>query len=119
MENIKENCNIQFRDIADNLLILPRYTIDQLFSLEEPSDVVALYIFYYKTAKWQKTSKIKANNTYIMKSLKWGEHKVNKNKKILKELGLVEDIVDRESNKIKGHYIQIKYISDEDSIFTI
>lgn len=115
MENIKENCNIQFRDIADNLLILPRYTIDQLFALEEPSDVVALYIFYYKTAKWQKTSKIKANNTYIMKSLKWGEHKVNKNKKILKELGLVEDAVDREGNKIKGHYIQIKYISDEDS----
>lgn len=115
MDSVKENCNIQFSDVADNLLILPKYTIDHLFSLEEPSDVVALYIFYYKTAKWQKTSKIKANNTYIMKSLKWGEHRVNKNKKILKELGFIEDVVDRESNKIKGHYIQIKYISDENS----
>lgn len=70
-----------------------------------------LYDFYYYTAKWQKTNTPKATTSYVAKGLGWTEEKVQKNKKGLKELGLIEDIqsVD-ERGKIKGHYVYVKFI---------
>ena len=53
---------IKLNDIADDLLILNKATIDTLFDLDNCSDCIALYVFYYKTAKWQKTNIIKAND---------------------------------------------------------
>ena len=52
---------IKLNDIADGLLILNKITIDKLFQLENSADCIALYVFYYKTAKWQKTNQPKAN----------------------------------------------------------
>ena len=54
--------DIKLYDIADDLLILNKITVDRLFQLENCADCIALYVFYYKTAKWQKTNTAKAND---------------------------------------------------------
>lgn len=42
---------IELLDIADDLLVINKTTIERLFQ-EENTDVLVLYLFYYKTAKW-------------------------------------------------------------------
>lgn len=101
---------LKLNDIADELLILNKLTIDTLFNLDNCSDCVSLYVFYYKTAKWQKTDTIKANDVYIKKSLKWGVDKIQRTKKTLKEHGLIEIIQRRKKGKIEGWYIRVSYL---------
>ena len=109
--------NIELKDIADNLVIFNKDTIDKLFKLENCSDCISLYVFYYKTAKWQKTNQIKATDEYVMKSLKWGKTRLNNTKKTLKEHGLIETIkkVDN-GHKFSGWYIKINYIITKKNI---
>ena len=102
--------NLQLLDIADDLLILNRNTIENLFKLENSADCIALHLLYYKTAKWQKTDTIKANDNYVQKSLKWGRDKTSKTKQILKDNGLIEIIQRRNNGKIGGWFIKIHYI---------
>lgn len=101
---------IRLNDIADELLILNKVTIDKLFQLDNCVDCIALYVFYYKTAKWQKTNTIKANDSYIKKSLKWGADKIRKTKQTLKENGLINVIQRRENGKIQGWYVEVSYL---------
>lgn len=110
------NDEIALNDIADELLILNKYTIDALFKLDNCTDCIALYVFYYKTAKWQKTNTIKANDTYIKKSLKWGEDRVRRTKKILKEHGLIDIVQSRKDGKIDGWFIKVSYLVQQRKI---
>ena len=107
---------IKLNDIADDLLILNKATIDTLFNLDNCSDCIALYVFYYKTAKWQKTNIIKANDEYIKKSLKWGTKKILTTKQALKEAGLIDIVQRRKDGKIEGWYIKISYIVKQKKI---
>lgn len=107
---------IKLNDIADDLLILNKATIDTLFDLDNCSDCIALYVFYYKTAKWQKTNIIKANDEYIKKSLKWGTKKILTTKQALKEAGLIDIVQRRKDGKIEGWYIKISYIVKQKKI---
>ena len=100
---------LELNDISSQLLIINQTTIDKLFSLENGAECVALYVFYYKTAKWQKTSVVKANDEYCMKCLKWGKERLNKAKKMLKENGLISVVQRRKDNKIIGWYIKVNY----------
>ena len=97
-------------DIADDLLIINKITIDKLYSLENCANCVALYICYYKVAKWQKTNVIKASDDYIKKSLKWGIDKIRKTKQTLKENGLINIVQRRDNGKISGWYIEVSYL---------
>lgn len=101
-------------DIADNLLIINKQTIDILFSLENGADCVALYVFYYKTAKWQKTMSIKATDEYIKKSLKWGIDRIKKAKNILKDNGLIK-VTKKTDEKgiITGWYVELSYMVEK------
>lgn len=110
------NEEIVLKDIADELLILNKHTINSLFALDNCSDCIALYVFYYKTAKWQKTNTIKANDTYVKKSLKWGEDRVRKTKQTLKENGLINIIQKRENGKIVGWFVEISYLVQQKKI---
>jgi hypothetical protein len=86
--------------------------MDLLLESEHPSDLIALYMFYYYTAKWQKTNQIKATESYVRVALKWGEDRFRRSKKLLVELGLIKNIKIKDSNssKIIGHYIQLNLI---------
>ena len=101
---------LRLNDIADDLLILNKMTIDTLFKLDNCVDCIALYLFYYKTAKWQKTNTIKANDMYVKKSLKWGSEKIKRTKNILKEHGLINIVQRRNNGKIEGWYVEISYL---------
>jgi hypothetical protein len=93
-------------------LVTSKITFDIFLAQEKPSDLIALYHFYYYTAKWQNTNKVRATTNYAAKGLKWSNDKVRKTKKTLIQLGFIEDIkeFDENSKTIKGHYIQIKFI---------
>lgn len=105
--------DIELNDIADDLLILNKITVDRLFQLENCADCIALYVFYYKTAKWQKTNTVKANDQYVKKSLKWGVSKIQKAKQTLKEHGLIDIVQRRKDGKIEGWFIKVSYLVNE------
>lgn len=104
---------IKLNDIADDLLIFNKITVDRLFQLENCADCIALYVFYYKTAKWQKTNTVKANDQYVKKSLKWGISKIQKTKQTLKEHGLIDIVQRRKDGKIEGWFIKVSYLVNE------
>lgn len=106
---------IKLNDISDSLLILHKATVDKLFQLENSADCIALYVFYYKTAKWQKSNVIKANDEYVKKCLKWGNDKIRKSKQTLKENGLINIVQARTDNKISGWYIEVCYLVSQKS----
>lgn len=105
--------DIELNDIADDLLILNKITVDRLFQLENCADCIALYVFYYKTAKWQKTNAVKANDQYVKKSLKWGISKIQKTKQTLKKHGLIDIVQRRKDGKIEGWFIKVSYLVNE------
>lgn len=102
--------DIDLNDIADELLIVDRRTIDHLFQLESCADCVALYMFLYKTAKWQKTKSVKANDAYIRKCLGWGAKRVTSTKALLEGAGLIRQVARRKDGKITGHFIEVEYL---------
>lgn len=106
--------------IENELIILTKQTLDKFLSAENPADLIALYTFYYYTAKWQMTNELKATTTYTADGLKWGKDKVRKVKKQLVEYGLIEDVQQRDaSSKIIGHYIKLNYIFKNTTVMEI
>ena len=107
---------IELLDIADDLLVINKTTIDRLFQ-EENQNTLILYLFYYKTAKWQKHNPIKANDDYCKRCLHWGIDRLQLAKKRLKEMNLIE-IIKRttEQGKVQGWYVKVNYLIDETTI---
>lgn len=97
-------------DVQEEPIVISKITMDILLKQKKPSDLIALYLFYYYTAKWQKTNTIKSTTLYTAKGLKWGEDRIRKNKKQLIDLELIEDIQDKKDGKIVGWYIRVKFI---------
>lgn len=108
------------RFIEDNLLVFSKQTADLFFKQNKPESVLALYFFYYYTAKWQKTNQPKATTRYAATGLHWGLDKTKQYKKLLIKLGLIEDVVERDpkTKKIKGWYIRVHYIWKPDTLKT-
>lgn len=107
---------IELLDIADDLLVINKATIERLFQ-EDNQNALILYLFYYKTAKWQKSNPIKANDEYCKKCLHWGIDKLQATKKRLKEMSLIESIKRTNSKGlITGWYVKVNYLVDESRI---
>lgn len=105
-------------DVFKDLIINTKQTFELFLKQEKNvSDLIALYDFYYYTAKWQKTNQPKATIKYVMKGLRWGEKKTRDRKQQLVKLGLIQDIKRLDKRKrITGWYIQINYIWGENTI---
>lgn len=110
---------LQLIDIADDLVILNRNTLETLIHLDDADNCIALYVVYYRLAKWQKTNKIKATDEYIRKTLHWGKEKIAKTKNVLKKCGLIEIIQQRNESKIIGWFVKINYIISENTMSKI
>lgn len=104
--------DLKLQDIANELLIINETTLNRIFPLENCIDCLGLYIFYYKTAKWQQTNIIKATDLYTRQCLKLGKDRLKKAKISLQEIGLI-NIIQRKTTdgKINGWYIEVLYIS--------
>lgn len=93
---------------------ITRQTIEIILKsgkLAPPSDMLALWMFYAYTARWQNTNRPRATVAYIIKGLGWGRDKVRKARNGLAKLKLIEDAqqVD-EGGKVTGAYVKINYL---------
>lgn len=107
---------IELKDIADDLLIVNKTTIERLFN-EETQNPLILYLFYYKTAKWQQCNPIKATDEYCKKCLHWGIDRIQATKRRLKEMELIQTI--RKTNDkgtVEGWYIKVNYLINNSRI---
>lgn len=102
-------------DLKNEPLILSKITIDRLFKIgEDWADAIALYLFYYKTAKWQNTTNIKAVTSYVMNGTGWTEKRVQRIKKLLIAGRFIEDVIRKDDhNRIIGHFIQVNFFYSE------
>lgn len=97
--------------IENELIILSKQTLDLFLSQDNCADLIALYTFYYYTAKWQKTNQPKVTDTYAMKGIKMGKKTFGNAKKFLIEKGLISAVQTRDKKgAINGWYIKINYI---------
>lgn len=97
--------------IENELIILTKQTLDIFLKENNPADLIALYTFYYYTAKWQNTNQAYCTDAYCQKGLHWGYERLNKAKKKLIEFELIEQIINKKKNgKIEGFYIKVNYI---------
>ena len=104
MENIEYNKN-------QEPIVLSKYTLDRLLKEKNFAELLALYTFYYYTAKWQGTNKAKSTTGYTAKGMGWSEDKVRKYKKQLISLGLVENFKRLSADKkILGWYIKVNFV---------
>lgn len=106
--------------IENSLIILTKQTLDIFLRQENPSELIALYTFYYYTAKWQQTNQIKCTSHYAAKGIRWDRHKVLRVKKQLIDFGLIEEIrrVDPETKRVVGFYIKMNYIFKKETLET-
>lgn len=115
----KENLPDKQYDVSQEPIVISKITSDILLKQKNPSDLMALYWFYYYTAKWQKSNNAKSTTSYTAKGLKWGEDKVRQVKKQLIQLELIEDIREKrgKNGKFGKCYIYVKFIWwDKDKI---
>lgn len=104
------NNEFHYGDIADKLFIMNVATVERLFALG--ADEFLLYSFYYKTAKWQKSTEVWATNEYVMKCLGWGLKKVRAVKESLVKNGFVEQVrvINKDTGKVEKWTIRVKYV---------
>lgn len=104
-------------ELEHQLCILSKQTIDSFLARTHPAEVIALYVFYYYTAKWQKTDKPEATVKYVAKGLHWKPDKVRKVKHELIKMGLIEDFTRKDGQgRITGWYIKVKYIWRQETV---
>jgi hypothetical protein len=85
-------------------------TLIWLSDQKQPPEVIALYLFYYKTAIWQHTDQPKAVDNYCMKGLGLGWKRFYRAKKELLGLGLIEQIQqDRKKDKFGDYYVRVYF----------
>jgi hypothetical protein len=98
-------------ELEQQSIILSTETINKLFNYKNWSDLVALYLFYHKQCKLQKTNQSFTTCNFAKKWLWRWDKRFKTTKKILKDLDLIEDIQDRDDKwVIKWRYIKIKYL---------
>jgi len=102
--------------IENELIIITKQTFDAFLRSDFPADLIALYNFYYYTAKWQETNQPKCTTGYTAEGLKWSEAKVRRAKKELMQLGLVEDVQQKVNGKVTGCFIKLNYILKQETI---
>lgn len=101
----------QLYNVEDEPIVLSKCLLDILLKQPNHSDLIALYTFYYYTAKWQKTNQPKAATKYTAQGMGWSVERTIRNKKRLIEIGLVEDIVSKDAGgKVTGHFIKINFV---------
>jgi hypothetical protein len=111
MERLTEPQKNVIFDQNEEPIVLSKHLLDIIYSNKNPEDLLGLYVFYYKTAKFQKTNQIWAITSFTAKGIGWGEDKVRMVKAELKKLKLIEDIQEKkENNQFGKSFIKINFI---------
>lgn len=101
-----------YYDRLEEPIVISKPVTDLILRQDHPSDLMALYQFYYYTAKWQGTNQPKATVYYVAEGLKWTPERVRRAKARLIRLGLVADVreVDEKTKRVTGYYIKVKFL---------
>ena len=105
--------------IDNQLVILNKATLDRFLKEDNPGNLIALYTFYYYTAKWQQTNQPYCTTSYAAKGLHWRQTKVISTKKQLINMGLITDIWIRRCGKFCKSYISVNYIWKTENAETV
>lgn len=71
----------EMRTEGNPVICVTKVTIDSLLKEENATDLIALYMFYNYTAKWQKTNQPKCTTEYAANGLKITPARVRKTRK--------------------------------------
>lgn len=110
------NKNIIGGSPEDLLVILTKHTLDVFLREDNSSDLIGLYVFYYYTAKWQRTNQPKVTDGYVMNGLSWGKKRLKMAKQKLLKFGLITQVQARKDNKIEGWYIRLNFIMKNENV---
>lgn len=93
-------------------IVISKALLDLLLSQEKPTDLIVLYVFYYYTAKWQGTNQVRATVVYVCGGLKWTAKRTQAARKKLAQLGLIEDLYDRNAatGRIEAAYVKVNFL---------
>lgn len=87
-------------------------TIQRIMTQDKPDELLALYCFYAKETKRQKTQRIWCTTSFVGHGLQWGHEKVKRVKKRLIALGLIENVkAKKEDGKFTKPYILVRFVS--------
>lgn len=105
--------------IEDNIMMLSSQTMGAFVKSSNTADLISVYMFYYYTAKWQKTNQPKATNEFVHRGLKMSLGRVKVAKAQLIDMGLIEQVTVKSRGKIDGWYIKVKYLWKGETISNI
>jgi len=118
MERNKFAKTVENYDVNDEPIVISKHVLDLLLEQPNSPQLIALYIFYYYIAKWQRTNQIKATNSFVSKGLGFSERSVIKYKSQLIQLNLIENIIgkDKIGGKFVGHFIKVNFIWTKEKV---
>ncbi len=95
-----------------NTLSISNKSYDRILAgAEHPAECIAVYMHLVRTARWQKTNSVWANNSYIKNGLKLGDKRLKRAKAELRALKLIDYIQKRnDKGQLGDTYIVIKYL---------
>lgn len=104
-------------DRTQEPIILSKPLLDRLLEEDEFPELLALYTFYYYTAKWQQTNRPRATTSYVAKGIGWGIGKVKRIKQKLIQLGLIQSMKETDqAGRVTGWYVQVNFIWSDSKI---
>jgi hypothetical protein len=99
---------------------ITRQTFTRILGSEKKNkgDMLALWMFYAYTARWQHVSQAKATTGYTAKGLAWTEERVRKAKRELVAMDLVQDAVSKDGDgKAVGWFIRVFHLATHTPLF--
>lgn len=101
---------------ANEIFWMTFYTYDKIMETwgKRWPDAVALYVKLLKQARMQETNQTWSLNSFLEKSLWWGRERVQKAKKVLNTLWLIEYIQQKNDNwTMKTQFIKVNFIVND------
>lgn len=89
-----------------------RATYERIQKEENPGDLVALWVFYAYTCRWQNVNQAYATSNFVMKALGWGDVRFQKAKKTLRDMGLIQDVRQTDqTGRVVGWYVKVFHLA--------
>lgn len=100
----------------DIYMTITTYSHSKILELPNHEQALALYLFYYRHAKIQKTNQPWTTVPFCMNGLHWGRDKVISARRSLKSIGLIQDIRPGIGEKT---YTKLNFITSEQTYHNI
>lgn len=94
-------------------------TLGVLAKQDNYPKLLALYMGYVEISAWQETRRVKATTSFMAKRFGWSVGSIQKYKKVLRELNLIEDYTTKTTEgKVTGWYVRVSYVVNEKTLET-